>query len=59
MLDNNNRRVHHAPMAMAIPPRLMMFAVNPIKYMGIKERMMVIGIVIIGTRADGICQRKT
>ena len=47
-----------APMAMAIPPRLMMFAVNPIKYMGMKERMIVIGMVMIGTRADGMCQRK-
>ena len=47
-----------APMAMAIPPRLMMFAVNPIKYIGMKERMIVIGMVIMGTRAEGMCQRK-
>ena len=47
-----------APMAMAIPPRLMMLAVIPMRYIGIKERMIVIGMVMIGTRADGICQRK-
>jgi len=43
-------------MAMAIPPKLMMFAVIPIKYIGMKEMMMVIGMVIIGTRAEG-CAR--
>ena len=35
-----------------------MFAVSPMRYIGMKEMMMVMGIVMIGTMARGMCQRK-
>ncbi len=46
------------PMEMAIPPRLMMLEVMPSKYMGMKARTTEMGMVMIGTMADGKCQRK-
>src|ERR1035437_10915918 len=47
-----------APMAIAIPPRDMMFEVSPIIFIGMNERMMAIGIVKTGITALGKCQRK-
>ena len=41
-----------------MPARLMMFEVTPRKYIGMKQRITEIGIVMIGTIADGMCQRK-
>ena len=35
-----------------------MFAVSPIRYIGINEMMMATGIVVMGISADGMCQRK-
>ena len=43
---------------MAMPARLMMFEVMPIRYMGMNASSTEIGMVMIGTSADGICQRK-
>src|SRR5258707_1165391 len=47
-----------APMAMAIPPSDMMFAVKPVACTGMKARITAIGIVKIGMMALGTCQRK-
>ena len=47
-----------APIAMAIPPRDMMFAVKPIACIGMNARTTAIGIVRIGMIALGGCQRK-
>ena len=41
-----------------MPARLMMFEVMPRKYIGMKLSTTEIGIVMIGTNADGMCQRK-
>jgi hypothetical protein len=45
-----------APIAMAIPPRDMMFEVCPSKYSGTNDNMIAIGSVIIATSADRTCQ---
>src|ERR1041384_5524434 len=45
-------------MEIAMPANDMMFEVTPMKYIGMKQRMTEIGIVMIGTMADGMCQRK-
>ncbi len=45
-------------MAMAMPPRDMMLAVTPIMRKGMKESRTAIGMVMIGMRALGMCQRK-
>ena len=48
-----------APMATAIPPRDMMFAVSPMARMGMNESTTAIGMVKIGMMALGMCQRNT
>ena len=45
-------------MEMAMPERLMMFEEIPTRYIGMKARSTETGIVMIGTNADGKCQRK-
>src|ERR1043166_3531270 len=45
-------------MEIAMPASDMMFEVTPMKYMGMKHSTTEIGIVMIGTMADGMCQRK-
>src|ERR1017187_8430237 len=45
-------------MEIAMPARLMMFEVMAMKYMGMNASATEIGIVMIGTIAEGICQRK-
>ena len=47
-----------APMAMAIPPSDMMLEVTPIAFIGMKAIRTVIGMVKIGIKALGMCQRK-
>src|SRR5262245_49922802 len=47
-----------APIATAIPPRDMMLAVTRSRSMGMNERIIAIGIVMIGMMALGICHRK-
>ena len=47
-----------APMAMAIPPSDMMLEVTPVIFMGMKAIRTVMGMVKIGIKALGICQRK-
>src|SRR3990172_8674935 len=47
-----------APMAMAMPPSDIILAVSFIQYMGRKEMIITIGIVIIGIMALGMCQSK-
>ena len=47
-----------SPIAIAIPPRDMMFAVIPSMRKGMKDTSTAIGIVIKGTIALGTCQRK-
>ncbi len=41
-----------------MPDRLMMLEVMPMKYIGMNASATEIGMVTIGTSADGICQRK-
>ena len=48
-----------APMAIAMPPSDMMFAVTPIMRKGRNEISTAIGMVSIGIRALGMCIRKT
>src|SRR5438552_1279710 len=48
-----------APMAMAIPPNDMMLEVTFIHHIGINDRMMAIGSVMIATNDERTCQRKT
>ncbi len=48
-----------APMAMAMPPSDMMFEVRFIHHIGMNERMIAIGRVMIATNAERTCQRKT
>ena len=47
-----------APMATAMPPSDMMLAVMPDICIGMKARITVIGIVMIGMMALGKCHRK-
>ena len=47
-----------APMAMAMPPRDMMLAVIPIAFKGMKAIRTAMGIVMIGIKELGGCQRK-
>jgi hypothetical protein len=46
-------------MAIAIPPSDMMLAVIPIRLTGMKASRMEMGMVRIGMRALGMCQRKS
>ena len=46
-----------APMAIAMPPSDMMLEVTPLSFMGIKETITAVGIVRIGIKALGRCQR--
>src|SRR6266571_3777278 len=48
-----------APMAMAMPPNDMMLEVTCIHHIGTNERMIAIGSVMIATKAERMCQRKT
>ncbi len=48
-----------APMAMAIPPRDMMFAVSPICFMGMNAATTAMGRSSVGIRVDRKCSRKT
>ena len=48
-----------APMAMAMPPNDMMFEVTFIHHIGMNERMIAIGRVMIATSEERTCQRKT
>ena len=48
-----------APMAMAMPPKDMIFEVRPSRYIGTKERMIAIGRVMMATSPERMCQRKT
>jgi hypothetical protein len=41
-----------------MPDSDMMFAVRPMKYIGMNASSTETGIVTIGTSADGTCQRK-
>ena len=41
-----------------MPASDMMFAVTPSRYIGMNASSTEIGIVTIGTIADGMCQRK-
>src|SRR5262245_55777038 len=59
LLDHDDRRVHHRPNGDRDPPRLIMFAVWPVAYIGTDEMMIVTGMVMMGTSADGMCQRKS
>src|ERR1017187_64960 len=45
-------------MEMAMPARLVMLEVIPMKYIGMNASATEIGTVMIGTMADGMCQRK-
>src|SRR5262247_2656029 len=47
-----------APIATAMPPSDMMLAVTRIMSMGMNERIIAMGMVMMGIRALGICQRK-
>ena len=42
-----------------MPARLMRLAFSPMKYMGMKARATLTGMVTMGTSALGTCQRKT
>ncbi len=46
-------------MEMAMPASDMMFTVTPIQYSGMKAKSTEIGMVKMGTKAEGICQRKS
>ena len=46
-------------MAMAMPPRDMMLAVIPMSRKGMKESRTTTGMVMMGTMALGMCQRKS
>ena len=48
-----------APMAMAMPPSDMMLHVRSIHHIGMNERMIAIGSVMIATSDERTCQRKT
>ena len=48
-----------APIAMAIPPNDIRFDVRFSPAMGMKERRMAIGSVMIATNAERTCQRKS
>ena len=48
-----------APMATAIPPSDMMFAVSPMARMGMNDSTTAMGMVKIGMMALGMCQRNT
>ncbi len=48
-----------APMAMAMPPKDMMLEVSPSQSIGRNESRMAMGKVMIATRAERTCQRKT
>src|SRR5205814_8019109 len=48
-----------APMAMAMPPNDMMLLVTCIHHIGMNERIMAMGSVMMATNAERMCQRKT
>ena len=48
-----------APMAMAIPPNDMMLEVTCIHHIGMNDRMIAMGSVMIATSDERTCQRKT
>ena len=47
------------PIEIAIPDSDIRFAFSPIRYMGMKASITLIGMVRMGTMAEGMCQRKS